>query len=248
MPKVRNKMEYKNINVTGALITASRKGQLEIVEYMHANGADIRASNDLALRFAIGHGHLGVADYLMTNGADIHSIQDVTLLSSVKCGNLDTVKYLISNGANINAREGDVFSVAVDNALSTGDNKESIEIVKYLVDNGVDIHVQSDEVLMRIIDSECVEVMMCVSMQLMRERVKNLPKIDEYHRLLRSELSLSIQRELKQKVKLPRVGSKKLKQKVKLPCAGSKNLKQKVKLPSLRIKKSLNFPCVMPVF
>ena len=46
------------------LYWASRQGHLEVCKFLVANGADVRAGNDYALRRASRSGHLEISNYL----------------------------------------------------------------------------------------------------------------------------------------------------------------------------------------
>ena len=50
---------------------ASVNGHLDVVKYLHSNGADITADNNYAIGLASENGHLEVVKYLHENGADI---------------------------------------------------------------------------------------------------------------------------------------------------------------------------------
>lgn len=47
---------------------------IEILKFLIDNGADIRAYNDKALRFAIDYEHFNIVKILIDNGADIFSV------------------------------------------------------------------------------------------------------------------------------------------------------------------------------
>jgi len=49
------------------LVTASQKGELDCVEFLVANGADVHAWDDEALRSASMNGHLEVVRFLKDN-------------------------------------------------------------------------------------------------------------------------------------------------------------------------------------
>lgn len=46
---------------------AAWKGHLEVVKYLHENGADITECNNEAVRWAAENGHLDVVEYLKAN-------------------------------------------------------------------------------------------------------------------------------------------------------------------------------------
>ena len=47
-----------------------------MVKYLHANGADIMAHNNAAVRWAKAKGHVDVVKFLCENGADITAKDD----------------------------------------------------------------------------------------------------------------------------------------------------------------------------
>lgn len=49
-------------------------GDIEILKFLIDNGADIRAYNDKALRFAIDYEHFNIVKLLIDNGADVFSV------------------------------------------------------------------------------------------------------------------------------------------------------------------------------
>ena len=73
------------------LRNASIRGDLELVKYLHINGANINADNDYALRWAAYYGHLEVVKYLLQNGARINYTSEV--LCFVNTDGLFTLKY-----------------------------------------------------------------------------------------------------------------------------------------------------------
>ena len=53
-----------------SMIFASEHGHLEIVKFLHTNGADINYFDNFAVRYASANNHLKTVRYLHTNGAD----------------------------------------------------------------------------------------------------------------------------------------------------------------------------------
>ena len=56
-----------NFDMDKLLVTASQKGELDCVEFLVANGADVHAWDDEALRSASMNGHLEVVRFLKDN-------------------------------------------------------------------------------------------------------------------------------------------------------------------------------------
>ena len=64
-------------------------------------GADIRANDDLAVRWASSNGHLETVKYLVNVGAD----DDLAVRWAISNGHLETVKYLVNVGADVGAND-----------------------------------------------------------------------------------------------------------------------------------------------
>ena len=112
-------------------------GYLEVVKYLVSQGADIRADDDFAVRWASENGYLEVVKYLVSQGADIRAVYDFAVRLACENGYLEVVKYLVSQGADIRA----VYNYAVRYASENG----NLEVVKYLVSHGADIRAYDDE-------------------------------------------------------------------------------------------------------
>ena len=88
-----------------ALVTSSKKGNLEMVKILIEGGVNTPAYLTKALMTAAYHGQLAVIELLVANGADIHINNEEALAFAVSChtnnGHLEVVKYLLENGANI---------------------------------------------------------------------------------------------------------------------------------------------------
>lgn len=78
------------------LFESSADGQLALVIEAVNRGANIRALDDLAVRWASENGYLEVVKYLVSLGADIHAQNDQVVISASEGGHLEVVKYLKS--------------------------------------------------------------------------------------------------------------------------------------------------------
>lgn len=109
---------------THALSRACLHGRLEIVQYLHSIGTNIREDDDNALMLASRAGHLKVVKFLHSKAADIHSKSDDAFIAACKNGHLDVAIYLYTAGVSVAA-----FGVrAVMEASSHG----HLKIVKFL--------------------------------------------------------------------------------------------------------------------
>jgi hypothetical protein len=127
------------------LLRASQFGQLEMVKYLIANGADINAQNVFGTPLVVAsrNGHLEIVKYLIANGADINAKNGVgytPLMWASKSGNLETVKYLIGEGVDIDTKSKDGST-----ALIIASGHGNLEIVKYLRSKGADIDIKDSE-------------------------------------------------------------------------------------------------------
>jgi hypothetical protein len=109
--------------------------ELEITIAMIANGADIHADDDSALRRAVEKACLDLTKFLIEKGADIHALSDYALRRAVKNGYFDMVKLLLEKGADIHAYCDYPLKRAVKNGY--------FDMVKLLLEKGADIHALS---------------------------------------------------------------------------------------------------------
>ena len=112
----KNKGEKDNL-----LVTAAAKGELDLVKYALASGANVRAFNDAAVRTST---NLDVVKYLVEHGADIHVYDEFPLHLAIEDGNFELAKYLVEQGADIHVME--------DYAIRKAKRKGYTEILNYL--------------------------------------------------------------------------------------------------------------------
>lgn len=58
--------------IDNCIMRASELGRLEIVKYLHENGANIKIRDEYCFRWAVYYAHYEVVEYLINNGADIY--------------------------------------------------------------------------------------------------------------------------------------------------------------------------------
>lgn len=134
--KILKKLKKKR--TTGALATAARDGNLEMVKLLIESGIHVdewnTMGNETPLMKAAYHNHMDVVKYLLNKGADIKardSRKNTALLHAAWSGNTEIVKYLLENGAEINER-----NYLNWNALMQACIEGHFETAKVLLENG----------------------------------------------------------------------------------------------------------------
>ena len=100
------------------------RNNLPLIKALLANGADVHANNDWALRYAALYGYLDVVKFLVANGADVHAYDDWALRNAACYGCLAIVKFLVANGADVHANN--------DEALRNAAYNGYLNVVKFL--------------------------------------------------------------------------------------------------------------------
>lgn len=89
------------------LVTAARKGYVEIVRELIAAGANVNwGFDELPLHTAAEEGHLEVVRLLLEAGANVEGYEEdhwTALMDASSAGHLQIVKLLVEQGANVNA-------------------------------------------------------------------------------------------------------------------------------------------------
>ncbi|ANB51058.1 hypothetical protein [Powai lake megavirus] len=78
-----------------------RYGDLEKVIELVNKGADVKARDNCAIRWASEHGHLDVVKYLINQGADITGSGSYAIISASRYGHIEIVKYLVNQGIDV---------------------------------------------------------------------------------------------------------------------------------------------------
>lgn len=98
---VEPKMDFSEEIKTGfsndlskMLFNYSEKGRLDEVKWCVANGANVHAGDNYALRSASRGGHLKVVQLLLEAGADVHANDDQALKWACECEHSEVV-YLL---------------------------------------------------------------------------------------------------------------------------------------------------------
>ena len=125
------------------LISAIRKGELEVVDCLLNHGANPRHRPAWfmgPIQLAATLGHAAIAERLVKAGADINDNEDgrgnTALIFAARNGFMDVVDCLLSLGANIEAKDSDERT-----ALMTACHYGSIDVVDRLLAAGANPHV-----------------------------------------------------------------------------------------------------------
>jgi cytochrome c len=117
---------------------AAKEGDLETIEQLLAQGADINESSALAtpLHYAIQRGHAKAAELLIRRGANVNatSTWGTPLHSAAAAGLTDIARLLLERGADPNANWKTTVPLHV--AARVG----ATEVVRLLLDHGADIN------------------------------------------------------------------------------------------------------------
>ena len=106
------------------LCLAAHEGDDDLVSRLLADGANVHAKNDVAIRMAAQNGHRDVVRRLRNNGANVRANSDSALRWAAKNGHRDVVFDLLvisyngSSIADIHANDDDALRSAASNGGS----------------------------------------------------------------------------------------------------------------------------------
>ena len=112
-------------------------GHLDIVQCLHAHGANVLGDELIAVQSAAEFNNLEILSFLISVGADINADGDRALLIAVVKGHVETVRFLHAHGA------GRVISLA--DSLRMALRNGHTDLVVYLHERGADIRCNDDE-------------------------------------------------------------------------------------------------------
>lgn len=118
-----------------ALMLAASRGHIELVELLLNRGANINAANNQVLYWAIGSGHIKVVELLISRGVNYSG----ALQTAVRNNHLKIIELLLDKGADIHAN----YNAALLTAASNG----HLKAVELLLNRGADIHANNDYIL-----------------------------------------------------------------------------------------------------
>ena len=113
---------------------------LDVVKYLHANGA---TNLSKGLRTAALAGKLETLKYLTDNQADIntrHVDGETVLMASVWNQNLEIVEYILQQGSDINAKSNVGITALHQAALY-----ELLKVVKFLIEKNAEINERDSQ-------------------------------------------------------------------------------------------------------
>ena len=128
---------------TSLHIAIEQKCQMEIIELLLENGADVNATGKYQLTpliAAVKNPDIHIVKMLLEHDAEIGSALHIAV-AFAHCDDFKTLKYLLDNGANVNKK-----SYCGQTPLHWGASslETEIESVNLLIDHGADINAQDD--------------------------------------------------------------------------------------------------------
>lgn len=151
------------IDRSGALVAATKSGNIDLVHFLLDKGANANARGGYwgnALLTAIAHEHIDIIRILLDNGAAINTrgaMSSIPLIVAIQKGNADIVRLLLDHGADDSA-QGEWYISALQTAIFYG----RIGILQFLLDKGANINTQGkhdDNALYTAISNDCIEVL-----------------------------------------------------------------------------------------
>jgi len=127
-----------------AVMFASERGFLPIVELLIENGADVSISNKFgytALHASTRGNHIEVSKVLVAAGADVNAVDDkgrTPLFLAAEENSLEHVRLLKEHGADLETRDKKGWS-----PLYAAVNRGSLDVAKYLIGEGVEVKSQT---------------------------------------------------------------------------------------------------------
>jgi ankyrin repeat protein len=144
------------------LFLACKKGDIEGIKVLIANGADVNAKGDYnltPLHEACTNKNIDVARILIEKGADVNAMDRygrAVLYSACGIGDIDMVKLLIEKGADVNKQ-----NQHGESAILFSCNHDDTAIVQCLIDNGADVNTKDrpgNTPLAKACDSDRAEI------------------------------------------------------------------------------------------
>mmetsp|Transcript_14855 Transcript_14855/g.16897 ORF Transcript_14855/g.16897 Transcript_14855/m.16897 type:complete len:185 (-) Transcript_14855:1866-2420(-) len=150
LEKVQQVIQQNQVNVKDPKIIceASHYDCLDTIKWLHEQGADITADDNLPLKNAVWYNRTEIVTFLIDNGADAKSRDNNAIVQASEHGNLEIVKYLVSKGADITAQENASAYCASEH--------ERYTVVQYLYEQGADLNgIANKDVIMKYLLDHC---------------------------------------------------------------------------------------------
>jgi ankyrin repeat protein len=124
-------------------------GNLETIQYLIENGADVHVHENTPLMIAIDQGHLNVVQYLLNRGADANAQGGETILTSITAlNNVEMLEAIVNAGGDIHVNNEEPLLLAVE--------QEDNELIEFLLTRGA---VITDEIRQAAINTDNEEIM-----------------------------------------------------------------------------------------
>ena len=114
---------------------------IEVIERLIAEGVDVTAGDNFAVRWASAYGHTDVVKLLIVHGADVTARDNSAVLWASNNGHIDVVKLLIEHGA-------DVTAYGNHSILNASENGHT-DVVKLLIERGADVTARDNQAIRR---------------------------------------------------------------------------------------------------
>jgi ankyrin repeat protein len=138
----------KNSTGVTALILASEKGYLDVVNALLENGADVNATGEYgytALMRASSKGHLDVVKVLTESGADVNAKNRGGVTALVMAYSdweyySDVLRLLLNHGADVNARDVEGNTTLI----RASDGRGRLDVVRQMLEHGADVNAKNN--------------------------------------------------------------------------------------------------------
>jgi len=142
VPSAKQMMgQVQQAKETRSLCDAAKKGDLERVKLLIAEGADVNSKDEkesTPLCRAVESGKMELVQLLVDAGADVNAGSWPPLCVAVDENNIAVAEYLIEHGANVNAPEGWT-------AFQEAPYVASTEMIELLIANGADVNIGEED-------------------------------------------------------------------------------------------------------
>ena len=140
-----------------ALLHAAKKGYLDVIKKLLAQGVNVRMNDDKALRNASQYGHLEIVKLLLAYGANPRANDDEALKEACNAcpGHVRIVKLLLAHGADVHAED--------DEPLMRACEYGGTIVAEILLDHGADITARDNEALQTAAISNSIGIILLLT-------------------------------------------------------------------------------------